>query len=77
MKPEYKAQRNFTDPDSRVVRDGATKSFEQCYNCQAVVDSHNQVILTAQVTQQANDKQQVQPLIEQMKVNLDGRTLKS
>jgi transposase len=74
VKPEDKAQRNFTDPDSRIMRDGATKSFEQSYNCQAVVDSHNQVILTAQVTQQANDKQQVQPLIEQMKVNLDGRT---
>ncbi len=33
-----------------------------------------QVIVAAQVTQQANDKQQVKPLIEQMKVNLEGRT---
>lgn len=74
VKPEDKAQRNFTDPDSRIMRDGATKSFEQSYNCQAVVDRQNQVILTAQVTQQANDKQQVKPLIEQMKVNLEGRT---
>ena len=53
---------------------GATKSFEQSYNCQAVVDSEAQVIVAAQVTQQANDKQQVKPLIEQMKVNLEGRT---
>jgi transposase len=73
-RPAEKAQRNFTDPDSRIMRDGATKSFEQSYNCQAVVDSEAQVIVAAQVTQQANDKQQVKPLIEQMKMNLEGRT---
>jgi transposase len=73
VKPQDKAQRNFTDPDSRIMRDGATKSFEQSYNCQAVVESETQVILAEQVTQEANDKQQVKPLIEQMKVNLEGR----
>jgi transposase len=73
VKPAPKAQRNFTDPDSRIMRDGATKSFEQSYNCQAVVDSQAQVIVAAQVTQQANDKQQVKPLVEEMKSNLDGR----
>jgi transposase len=72
VEPAEKAQRNFTDPDSRIMRDGATKSFEQSYNCQAAVDSQAQVIVSAQVTQQANDKQQVKPLIEQMKANLGG-----
>lgn len=70
--PAEKAQRNFTDPDSRIMRDGATKSFEQSYNCQAAVDSQAQVIVAAQVTQQANDKQQIKPLTEQMKANLGG-----
>jgi transposase len=74
VRPAEKAQRNFTDPDSRIMRDGATKSFEQSYNCQAVVDDKAQVIVAAQVTQQANDKQQVKPLVEQLKVNLGGRT---
>jgi transposase len=68
--PAEKAQRNFTDPDSRIMRDGATKSFEQSYNCQAAVDDQAQVIVAAQVTQKANDKQQVKPLVEQMKTNL-------
>jgi transposase len=72
-RPAEKAQKNFTDPDSRIMRDGATKSFEQSYNCQAAVDSQAQVIVAAQVTQQANDKQQVQALVEQMKANLEGR----
>lgn len=71
--PEEKAQRNFTDPDSRIMKDGATKSFEQCYNCQAAVDSRAQVIVAALVTQRANDKQQVEPMIEQMKKNLGGQ----
>jgi transposase len=73
VRPEEKAQKNFTDPDSRIMRDGATKSFEQSYNCQAVVDSQAQVIVAAQVTQQANDKQQVKPLIDEMKANLGDR----
>ena len=38
-KPEAKAQRNFTDPDSRIMADGANKgSFIQAYNAQAAVD---------------------------------------
>jgi hypothetical protein len=37
--PEAKAQRNFTDPDSRIMKDGATKEFVQAYNAQAAVDS--------------------------------------
>lgn len=73
-RPAEKAQKNFTDADSRIMRDGATKSFEQSYNCQAAVDSQAQVIVAAQVTQQANDKQQVKPLVELMKLNLEGRT---
>jgi transposase len=39
-KPEPKAQRNFTDPESRIMKDGATKEFVQAYNAQAAVDSH-------------------------------------
>jgi transposase len=67
--PEDKAQRNFTDPDSRVMVDGATKGFVQAYNCQAAVDADSQVIVAADVTQDANDKKQVEPMIEQVKSN--------
>jgi transposase len=69
-KPEPKAQRNFTDPESRIMPDGANKgSFVQAYNAQAAVDSQAQVIVAAAVTQQTNDSQQLVPMIKQVVAN--------
>ncbi len=72
--PNPKAQRNFTDPESRIMKDGATKSFVQAYNAQAAVDGHAQVIVAAAVTQQPNDKQQLVPMVTQVAANT-GATL--
>ena len=62
--PDGKAQRNFTDPDSRILKDGASKSFLQGYNAQAAVDAERQIIVAASLTQQTNDKQQLIPMLE-------------
>ena len=70
--PAERAQRNFTDPDSRIMKDGATHAFTQAYNCQAAVDAHAQVIVAALVTQASNDKQQLQPGVEHLQSNLGG-----
>ena len=72
VRPKPKAQRNFTDVDSRIMRDGATKAFEQAFNGQVAVDSEYQVIVAAGVTQECNDKQQVEPMVERLKANLGG-----
>lgn len=69
-KPEPKAQKNFTDPESRIMKDGATKGFEQAYNAQAVVDAQAQVIVAADLTQQSNDKKQLVPMLELVRKNL-------
>ena len=68
--PPPKAQRNFTDPESRIMPASDAKgSFVQGYNCQAAVDATAQVIVAADVTDESNDKQQAQPLLTQVLVN--------
>jgi len=73
VKPDSKAQRNFTDPDSRIMLDGTTKSFEQSYNCQAAVVDKRQVIVATNVTQESNDKRQVEPMVRKFKKSTGGR----
>lgn len=65
--PHPKTQRNFTDPESRIMPDaGAKGSVVQGYNCQAAVDATAQIIVAADVTDEANDKQQAQPMLTQV-----------
>jgi transposase len=67
--PKPKAQRNFTDPESKIMKtsDG---SFHQCYSGQAVVDARSQVIVVAELSDQAPDAQQLQPALDQLQENL-------
>lgn len=67
--PKDKAQRNFTDPESRIMKDGATKAFLQGYNAEIAVDCDTQIILAADVVQAANDKGQLIPMLEQVEEN--------
>jgi transposase len=71
--PDPKRQYNFTDPDSRVMVDAATKSFQQSYNCQAAVDEKDQIIVASGVSQDTNDKLQVTPLVKTIKTNCNGK----
>ena len=75
-KPEPKAQRNFTDMESRIMPDGGNKgSFVQGYNAQAAVDSQAQVIVAAEITQQTNDKQQLVPMIKLVVANTGSKPI--
>lgn len=75
-KPEPKAQRNFTDMDSRIMPDGANKgSFVQGFNAQAAVDSQTQVIVAAEITQQTNDSQQLLPMLKQVVANTGSKPI--
>ena len=60
--PDDKAQRNFTDAESRIIPAPGGKDFLQAYNCQAVVDSAHQVIVA---TNQTSDKQQAAAMMEE------------
>jgi len=55
-------QYNFVDPDSRVMHDSARKCFVQAYNAQVAADSHAQVIVAAELTQQTTDRRQLVPM---------------
>ena len=63
--PDDKAQRNFTDPDSRIMPGPGGRDFQQSYNCQAVADSAHQVIVAARATDQPSDKGQAVSMIEE------------
>lgn len=70
-KPEPKAQRNFTDPDSRIMPDGANKgAFMQGYNAQIAVDAEAQVIVATNITQAANDVRELIPMAEEIVANV-------
>ncbi|PYX54843.1 MAG: IS1182 family transposase, partial [Acidobacteria bacterium] len=61
-KPELKAQYNFTDPESRIMK--GSDGFVQGYNTQIAVEPLFQLVVGQTVTPAANDKQQVVPLIQ-------------
>ena len=67
--PDKRAQRNFTDPESRMMK--TNEGFHYAYNAQAVVDEHSQVVLAAEITQQAGDVEQLIPMISVTEGNLD------
>jgi transposase len=67
--PKPTAQRNFTDPESKIMKT-ADGSFHQCYSGQAIVDATAQVIVVAELSDQAPDAPQLEPALEQLEQNL-------
>jgi hypothetical protein len=67
--PSPKAQRNFTDPDARIMKT-ADGSFHYTFNGQAVVDEEHQVVLSGAITQDATDVKQLLPMIEATETEL-------
>jgi transposase len=61
-KPSDKDQYNFTDPESRIMKGG--DGFVQGYNAQAAVEPERGLIVGQLVTEAANDKEQLKPMVE-------------
>jgi transposase len=68
-KPRQKDQYNFTDPESRIMRN-SDKAFMQGYNGQATVDADTQLIVAADLTNQAADSPHFPSLLEQVRQNV-------
>ena len=63
--PLPKDQINLTDEESRIMP-VAGGGFEQCYNAQAVVTADSMLVIAADVVQAPNDKQQIEPMLNQI-----------
>jgi len=61
--PEDKAQENFTDPDSRIMK--GSEGYVQAYNGQIAVDEASQLIVAAGLTQNAGDNGELIPILEE------------
>jgi transposase len=68
--PAPKARRNFTDIESRMMKDHASNTFVQGYNAQLGVDAQSQIIVAATVVQAGNDQEQLVPVLLSLKQNL-------
>lgn len=66
--PEPSAQRNFTDPESGIMKGG--DGFMQAYNAQLAVDEHCQVIVATGVTDQSADNANLIPMLKRIGGNL-------
>jgi transposase len=66
--PDPKAQKNFTDPESRIMK--SKDGFVQAFNAQAAVDAEAQIIVAQAVTQDANDRRQLAPMTDAIETNL-------
>jgi len=62
--PREGDQVNLTDAESRIMK--TRQGFEQCYNAQAAVDTETMLVLCPGLTDAGNDKQQVEPILEQL-----------
>lgn len=65
--PKPKAQHNFTDPDSRIMKAGG--DFVQGYNAQVAVDEAHQVIVAHGVSNQPPDAEHLQPMLHRIAAN--------
>ena len=61
--PDEKAQSNFTDPESRIMKT-SSEGFQQSYNAQMVVEGENQLVVGAEVTDNASDQGQLIPMVD-------------
>lgn len=63
-KPPAKAQRNFTDAESRIMK--GPDGFVQAFNAQLAVDARSQIAVGADLTNQGNDCPHLLPMVDQV-----------
>ena len=62
--PQDKDQYNFTDPDSRIMKNSTNDGFDQHYNVQVAVDQESMLIVAPSLSNHPNDKKEAEPTLE-------------
>ena len=68
--PRDQDQYNFTDPDSRIMKNSTDEGFDQHYNVQAAVAQESMLILATSLSNHPNDKQEVRPTVNALSPQL-------
>jgi len=74
-KVDDKAQVNFTDSESRIMKFGNSKNFEQSYNLQAAVEADSMLIVGTYPTQKGTDRQELKKAVESIPEGLEKEEL--
>ena len=70
--PDGKAQSNFTDPDSAIMRT-SSEGFQQCYNAQVAVDGEHQLIVATELTSNGSDQGALVGLLDEVRDRFDAQ----
>jgi len=62
--PSDKDQYNFTDPDSRIMKNSTNNGYDQHYNAQIAVTQDSRFILATALSNHPNDKQEAEPTLD-------------
>ncbi len=70
--PEAKAQSNFTDPESQIMKT-STEGFQQCYNAQVAVDGERQLVVATELTANGSDQGKMLTLVDEVEATFKKR----
>lgn len=62
--PRDQDQYNFTDPDSRIMKNSTDDGFDQHYNCQVAVDQGSLLVVAATLSNHPNDQREAEPTLD-------------
>ena len=68
--PQDQDQYNFTDPESRIMKNSTDKGFDQHYNAQAAVDQASLLVVATGLSNHPNDKREVEPTLDALSPKL-------
>ena len=68
--PNEKDQYNFTDPDSRIMKNSTNSGYDQHYNAQVAVAQDTMLILATSLSNHPNDKREVEPTLDALSPKL-------